>query len=128
LLIKSGTKCKEAFLLCKLSSYTGRKSLLSIALRAGLQFLEPHAPEHFCKSGMLLHRIPFIVSNRTFVNQNQTIAPTQEDIQNIMLEATLNAAKLLNRLIEKQSISSEEKNAAEIVLKFLDLTAQAGRG
>jgi hypothetical protein len=54
--------------------------------------------------------------------------PTQEDIQNIMLETTLNAAKLLNRLIEKQSISSEEKNAAEIALKFLDLTAQAGRG
>jgi hypothetical protein len=56
------------------------------------------------------------------------MAPTQEDIQNIMLEATLNAAKLINRLVEKQSISSEEKNAAEIALKFLDLTAQSGRG
>jgi hypothetical protein len=54
--------------------------------------------------------------------------PTQEDIQNIMLEATLNSAKLINRLVEKQSMSSEEKNAAEIALKFLDLTAQAGRG
>jgi hypothetical protein len=56
------------------------------------------------------------------------MAPTQEDIQNTMLEATLNAAKLINRLIEKQSISSEEKNAADIALRFLDLTAQAGRG
>jgi hypothetical protein len=52
----------------------------------------------------------------------------QEDIQNIMLGATLNAAKLINRLVEKQSISSEEKNAAEIALKFLDLTSQAARG
>jgi hypothetical protein len=56
------------------------------------------------------------------------MSPTQEDIQNIMLEATLNAVKLINRLFEKQTISSEEKNAAEIALKFLDLTAQAGRG
>jgi hypothetical protein len=56
------------------------------------------------------------------------MSPTQEDIQNIMLEATLNAVKLINRFVEKQSISSEEKNAAEIALKFLDLTAQAGRG
>jgi hypothetical protein len=56
------------------------------------------------------------------------MAPTQEDLQTIMLETTFNATKLINRLIEKQSISSEEKNAAEIALKFLDLTAQAGRG
>jgi hypothetical protein len=56
------------------------------------------------------------------------MVPTQEDVQNLMLEATLNSVKLLNRLVEKQSISSEEKNAAEIALKFLDLTAQAGRG
>jgi hypothetical protein len=56
------------------------------------------------------------------------MAPTQEDIQAIMIEATFNAAKLINRLVEKQSISSEEKNAAEIALKFLDLTAQVGRG
>jgi hypothetical protein len=56
------------------------------------------------------------------------MAPTQEDLQAIMLEATLNSAKLINRLVEKQSMSSEEKNAAEIALKFLDLTAQVGRG
>jgi hypothetical protein len=56
------------------------------------------------------------------------MAPTQEDIENIMIATTLNAAKLINRLVEKQSISSEEKNAADIALKFLDLTAQAGRG
>jgi hypothetical protein len=56
------------------------------------------------------------------------MAPTQEDIQTIMLETTLNSAKLINRLVEKQSMSSEERNAAEIALKFLDLTAQAGRG
>jgi hypothetical protein len=55
------------------------------------------------------------------------MAPTQEDIQPIMLEATFNAAKLINRLVEKQSMSSEKRNAAEIALKFLDLTAQAGR-
>jgi hypothetical protein len=68
------------------------------------------------------------VSSRVFANQNQAMSPTQEDIENIMLAATLNAAKLINRLVEKQSISSEEKNAAEIALKFLDLTVQAGRG
>jgi hypothetical protein len=45
-----------------------------------------------------------------------------------MLATTLNATKLINRLVEKQSISSKEKNAAEIALKFLDLTAQADRG
>jgi hypothetical protein len=72
----------------------------------------------------MLYRLP-----KTFTTQDlNPMAPTQEDIQNIMLEATLNAATLLNRLIEKQSISSEEKNAAEIALKFLDLNAQAGRG
>jgi hypothetical protein len=54
--------------------------------------------------------------------------PTQEELQSIMLEATLNAAKLLNRLLEKQSISSEEKNAAEIALRFLEITSQAGKG
>jgi hypothetical protein len=53
--------------------------------------------------------------------------PTQEDIQSIMLEATLNAGKLINRLLEKQSISSEEKHVAEIALRFLELTAQSGR-
>jgi hypothetical protein len=54
--------------------------------------------------------------------------PTETDIQNIMLETTLNAGKLINRLIEKQSISSEEKHAAEIALRFLELTAQSGKG
>jgi hypothetical protein len=54
--------------------------------------------------------------------------PTETDIQSIMLEATLNAGKLINRLLEKQSISSEEKHAAEIALRFLELTAQSGRG
>jgi hypothetical protein len=72
----------------------------------------------------MLYRLP-----RTFATQDlNPMSPTQEDIQNIMLEATLNAVKLINRLFEKQTISSEEKNAAEIALKFLDLTAQAGRG
>jgi hypothetical protein len=56
------------------------------------------------------------------------MAPTQEDRQTIMLEATFNATKPINRLVEKQSLSSEEKNAAEIALKVLDLTAQVGRG
>jgi hypothetical protein len=54
--------------------------------------------------------------------------PTETDIQSIMLEATVNAGKLINRLLEKQSISSEEKHAAEIALRFLELTAQSGRG
>jgi hypothetical protein len=54
--------------------------------------------------------------------------PTEIDIQNIMLETTLSAGKLLNRLIEKQSISTEEKHAAEIALRFLELTAQSGKG
>jgi hypothetical protein len=51
--------------------------------------------------------------------------PTEEDIQSIMLETTLNAGKLLSRLLEKPSISSEEKNSAEIALRFLELTSQA---
>jgi hypothetical protein len=51
--------------------------------------------------------------------------PTEIDIQNIMLETTLSAGKLLNRL---QSISTEEKHAAEIALRFLELTAQSGKG
>jgi hypothetical protein len=54
--------------------------------------------------------------------------PTETDIQSIMIEATLNAGKLINRLLEKQSISSEEKYAAEIALRFLELTAQSGSG
>jgi hypothetical protein len=53
---------------------------------------------------------------------------TETDIQSIMLETTLNAGKLINRLLEKQSISSEEKHAAEIALRFLELTAQSGSG
>jgi hypothetical protein len=72
--------------------------------------------------------VHFMMQNRAVPTQSDIMAPTQEDIQNIMLEATLNAVKLINRFVEKQSISSEEKNAAEIALKFLDLTAQAGRG
>jgi hypothetical protein len=56
------------------------------------------------------------------------MAPTQEDRQTIMLEATFNATEPINRLVEKQSLSSEEKNAAEIALKVLNLTAQVGRG
>jgi hypothetical protein len=55
------------------------------------------------------------------------MSPSEEDIQNIMLEATLNAGKLLSRLLEKQSISSEEKSSAEIALRFLELTSQAAK-
>jgi hypothetical protein len=53
---------------------------------------------------------------------------TEEDIQTVMLNTTLSAGKLLNHLLEKQSISSEERNAAEIALKFLELTSRAGSG
>jgi hypothetical protein len=53
--------------------------------------------------------------------------PSEAEIQNIMVETTLSAGKLLQRLLEKQSISSEEKNAADIALRFLELTAQAGK-
>jgi hypothetical protein len=53
--------------------------------------------------------------------------PSEAEIQSIMVETTLSAGKLLQRLLEKQSISSEEKNAADIALRFLELTAQAGK-
>jgi hypothetical protein len=53
--------------------------------------------------------------------------PSEAEIQSIMVETTLNAGKLLQRLLEKQSLSSEEKNAADIALRFLELTAQAGK-
>jgi hypothetical protein len=54
--------------------------------------------------------------------------PTESDLQAIMLETTMSASTLLKKLLEKQSISSEEKNAAEIALRFLELTTQASRG
>jgi hypothetical protein len=45
----------------------------------------------------MLYRLP-----KTFATQDLNhMAPTQEDIQNIMLEATLNAVKLINRFVEK---------------------------
>jgi hypothetical protein len=54
--------------------------------------------------------------------------PTESDLQAIMLDTTMSASTLLKKLLDKQSISSEEKNAAEIALKFLELTALASRG
>jgi hypothetical protein len=56
------------------------------------------------------------------------MAVTEDDIQTVMLDTTLSAGKLLNHLLEKQSISLEEKNAAEIALRFLELTSRAGSG
>jgi hypothetical protein len=54
--------------------------------------------------------------------------PTESDFQAIMLETTLSATTLIKKLLDKQSISTEEKNAAEIALKFLELTALASKG
>lgn len=53
--------------------------------------------------------------------------PSEDEIQNIMVKTTLSAGKLLHRLLEKQSLSSEEKNAADIALRFLEMTSQAGK-
>jgi hypothetical protein len=53
--------------------------------------------------------------------------PIEAEIQTLMLETTLRASKLLNRLLEKQSLSAEETNAADVALRFLQLTAQAGK-
>jgi hypothetical protein len=36
--------------------------------------------------------------------------PSEAEIQSIMIETTLNAGKLLQRLLEKQSLSNEETN------------------
>jgi hypothetical protein len=52
---------------------------------------------------------------------------TESDLQAIMLETTMSASTLLKKLLDKQSISSEEKNAAEIALKFLELTIQSSQ-
>ena len=53
--------------------------------------------------------------------------PSEAEIQSIMVETTLNAGKLLQRLLEKSSLSTEEANAADIALRFLELTSQAGK-
>ena len=53
--------------------------------------------------------------------------PTESDLQAIMLETTMSASTLLKKLLDKQSISSEEKNAADIALRFLELTSQLSR-
>jgi hypothetical protein len=55
------------------------------------------------------------------------MTPTKEDIEKVFLEATLSAGQLINKFLEKQSLSSEEKNAAEIALRFLELTSRAPR-
>lgn len=53
--------------------------------------------------------------------------PTEADIQNVMLEATLNAGTLLKDLLEKRTLSNDEKNAADTALRFLEMTSQASR-
>jgi acetyl-CoA carboxylase beta subunit len=65
---------------------------------------------------------------RNILYSQTLMPPTESDLQVIMLETTLSASTLLKKLLDKQSISSEEKNAAEIALKFLELTALASRG
>jgi hypothetical protein len=54
------------------------------------------------------------------------MVPTEEQLQTLMLETTFNACKLLNNLLSKQTMSSEEKNAADTALKFLELTSRSG--
>jgi hypothetical protein len=55
------------------------------------------------------------------------MTPTQEDIEKVFIEATFNAGQLINKLLEKQTLSSEEKNAAEIALRFLEMSARSPR-
>jgi hypothetical protein len=50
-----------------------------------------------------------------------------DDLQSILLETAMSAYTLLKTLIEKQSISSQEKDAADIALKFLTLINQSPR-
>jgi hypothetical protein len=48
-----------------------------------------------------------------------------DDLQSILLENAMTAYTVLKTLIEKQSISSQEKDAAEIALRFLTLINQS---
>jgi hypothetical protein len=57
---------------------------------------------------------------------NNAQLPFEEVVQTAMMEATLNAAVLLKTLLEKKSVSSEEKNIADIALRLLEITSQAG--
>jgi hypothetical protein len=50
-----------------------------------------------------------------------------DDLQSILLENAMSAYTVLKALIEKQSISSQEKDAADIALKFLTLINQSPR-
>jgi hypothetical protein len=68
-----------------------------------------------------------MTSSSPFTSRSTAMTPTKEDIEKVFLEATLSAGQLINKFLEKQSLSSEEKNAAEIALRFLELTSRAPR-
>jgi hypothetical protein len=69
----------------------------------------------------------FNSNSEHMLSNGEHVPPTQEDIQAVMLETTLSAGKLLQKFLDKQSLSSEEKNAADIALRFLELTSQRSR-
>jgi hypothetical protein len=68
-----------------------------------------------------------MTSSSPFSSRNTSMTPTQEDIEKVFIEATFNAGQLINKLLEKQTLSSEEKNAAEIALRFLEMSARSPR-
>jgi hypothetical protein len=65
------------------------------------------------------------LKSKYFNRETSTRSIELGDLQSILLETAMSACTLLKTLIEKQSISSQEKDAADIALKFLTLIHQS---
>jgi hypothetical protein len=60
-----------------------------------------------------------------YFNRDTSTRSIELEVQSILLETAMSAYTVLKTLIEKQSISSQEKAAAEIALRFLTLINQS---